>query len=170
MELPKAGTGGHRLGSYSDEFGTYELHIMHKRRLNAMEIAAIQTSHHKAQIIFSKAIETTRALLAVRTIDTSKKSTVMHCYALIYMKSWYIINQDGYVTKLCSSRQHQTIPQLVGATHMRLYELVAFTDEKPLELSNNQAPVVPNVNRDTSMIYRSYGALARFDKLDRLEY
>ena len=113
-------------GTFADFFDTFNMYLTYVKSLNPLETAAVQTSHYRAQLLFSSYCESTRLLLAVRIADSKANKSVMYCYALIYKQDWHIIDYDGAITKLCSSRLHQTLPQLAGAIQIRVFALSIF--------------------------------------------
>ena len=141
VPLPIEGSRSLRLGNFKDEFGDYELQLTFLRQLSAWEVVATQASHVKAQLYFCRASRTTHLVLAVHSVlhrdGTGVKipRNVLHCYALVWSKGWHIISGNGKTTSLSFSRHRQTIPELMGATVVQLFCLVARASAKP---SNNR--------------------------------
>ena len=96
--------------------------------LGIWECIHVQSSHLRALLSFVDHSTTTHLLMAVSSVvdgGLKKKRNVLHCYALIWSRTWNIVHIDGTVNPISFSRHHQPLPELQGATVVQLFCLTA---------------------------------------------
>ena len=127
----------------------------------------VQSSHLRAQLFFCGVSKTTHMILAVHSVlhkgYKKMKRNVLHCYPLIWVEGWHIIDGKGQVKSFSFSRQHQTMRELLGATCIQLFFLVAQAANPP----KHNAPASETDDKKTkafdSCINNLYGSSVRMD-------
>ena len=98
-------------------------------------------------------------MIAVQNINHSGRksaSNVLHCYALIWSNGWHIIDYRGSVHTLSFSRMQQTVPELEGATVVKLYSMQSFA--RNVHPTSTALSEQNEETKQDSIINRAYGA------------
>ena len=96
--------------------------------MSPWETVNAQSSHLRTVLQLCADSKTTHLIMAVSSVldgGSKRARDVCHCYALVWADRWHIINIDGTVNVISFYRHSQPIPEILGATVIRLYNFTA---------------------------------------------